>query len=78
MIDIVLPATQSLHLVLLTFSQGDQLDAKIRKAESEVAALEATLLQLMTANTRFNASYKKVSVKRVGMLSAGILKVLRS
>jgi len=29
-----------------TAAQGDELDAKIRKAEKEVAALEATLLQV--------------------------------
>lgn len=36
------------------------MDARIRVAEKEVAALEATLAQLMACNTNFSQSYKKV------------------
>ncbi|GLI65004.1 hypothetical protein VaNZ11_008430 [Volvox africanus] len=43
--------------------EGDDLDARIRVAEKEVAALEATLAQLMACNTNFSQSYKKVSSK---------------
>ncbi len=39
---------------------GDELDAKIRKAEKEVQALETTLIQLVTANGNYGAKYKKV------------------
>ncbi|KAL6756441.1 hypothetical protein V8C86DRAFT_2647977 [Haematococcus lacustris] len=40
--------------------EGDELDARIRRAEKEVAALEATLLQLVGANGKLGASYRKV------------------
>lgn len=40
--------------------QGDELDAQIRKAEKEVAALEATLGQLVMANGNYGSSFKKV------------------
>lgn len=40
--------------------QGDELDARIRKAEKEVAALEATLIQLVQANNNYGTSFKKV------------------
>ncbi|KAG2422661.1 hypothetical protein HXX76_015898 [Chlamydomonas incerta] len=43
--------------------EGDDLDGRIRVAEKEVAALEATLAQLMAVNTNFAASYKKVGSK---------------
>ncbi|GFR48534.1 hypothetical protein Agub_g10430 [Astrephomene gubernaculifera] len=43
--------------------EGDDLDARIRVAEKEVAALEATVAQLMACNTNFAHSYKKVSSK---------------
>ena len=37
---------------------GDQLDAKITKAEAEVAALEGTLGQLQASNSAFGASLR--------------------
>ncbi|MEW5311178.1 MAG: hypothetical protein WDW38_002914 [Sanguina aurantia] len=40
--------------------EGDALDAAIRKAEKEVAALETTLSGLMVANNGFGSSFKKV------------------
>ena len=40
--------------------EGDELDAKIRKAEREVAALEVTLAQMFGANHNYGASFKKV------------------
>ncbi len=40
--------------------QGDELDAKIRKAEKEVTALEATLMQLVSANGSYGSKFKKV------------------
>eukprot|EP00195_Chlamydomonas_chlamydogama_P009299 CAMPEP_0202915398 /NCGR_PEP_ID=MMETSP1392-20130828/65575_1 /ASSEMBLY_ACC=CAM_ASM_000868 /TAXON_ID=225041 /ORGANISM="Chlamydomonas chlamydogama, Strain SAG 11-48b" /LENGTH=937 /DNA_ID=CAMNT_0049607407 /DNA_START=168 /DNA_END=2981 /DNA_ORIENTATION=- len=40
--------------------EGDELDAKIRKAEKEVAALETTLVQLVTANGNYGGTFKKV------------------
>lgn len=40
--------------------EGDALDARIRTAEKEVAALEATLAQLMACNSGFAQSFKKV------------------
>eukprot|EP00798_Chlamydomonas_sp_ICE-L_P017613 gene17613-23946_t len=40
--------------------EGDTLDAKIRKAEKEVAALEATLVQMMGANHKYGGTFKKV------------------
>ncbi|KAG2493473.1 hypothetical protein HYH03_008290 [Edaphochlamys debaryana] len=43
--------------------EGDDLDNRIRVAEKEVAALEATVAQLMACNTNFSHSYKKVSSK---------------
>ena len=45
--------------------EGDDLDGRIRVAEKEVAALEATLAQLMAVNTNFAASYKKVRRSRM-------------
>lgn len=36
------------------------MDAKIRKAEKEVTALEQTLMQLMNANGHFGSTFKKV------------------
>ncbi|PNH02795.1 Coiled-coil domain-containing protein 39 [Tetrabaena socialis] len=43
--------------------EGDDLDSRIRVAEKEVAALEATVAQLMACNTNFAQSHKKVSSK---------------
>lgn len=43
--------------------QGDNLDAKIRRAEKEVQALETTLLQLVSANGNFTQTFKKVDSK---------------
>ncbi len=40
--------------------EGDALDAKIRKAEREVTALEATMMQLLVANGNYGSSFKKV------------------
>lgn len=40
--------------------EGDALDAKIRKAEKEVTALEQTMVQLVTANGSFGSTFKKV------------------
>jgi cell division protein FtsB len=40
--------------------EGDALDAKIRKAEHEVTALETTMLQLVAANGNYGAMFKKV------------------
>jgi len=40
--------------------EGDELDAKIRKAEKEVAALEATLLQCVGSNGQYASSFVKV------------------
>ena len=40
--------------------EGDVLDAKIRKAEKEVTALEQTMIQLVTANGSFGSTFKKV------------------
>ncbi|GAX79427.1 hypothetical protein CEUSTIGMA_g6868.t1 [Chlamydomonas eustigma] len=40
--------------------EGDALDAKIRKAEQEVTALETTMLQLVAANGNYGATFKKV------------------
>lgn len=42
---------------------GDALDAKIQRAEKEVQALEATLMQLMTANSAYGSTFKKVDSK---------------
>jgi len=41
--------------------RGDDLDAKIRKAEKEVSALEATLAKLNEKNENFRTTLKKVS-----------------
>mmetsp|Transcript_5128 Transcript_5128/g.9691 ORF Transcript_5128/g.9691 Transcript_5128/m.9691 type:complete len:950 (+) Transcript_5128:130-2979(+) len=41
--------------------QGDELDAKIRKAEKEVRALEATLSKLNNKNTLYRTSLKPVA-----------------
>ncbi len=49
--------------VCVRVTQGDELDARIRKAEKEVAALEATLIQLVSANGTFTATYKKTDPK---------------
>jgi hypothetical protein len=40
--------------------EGDVLDAKIRKAEKEVTALETTMVQLISANGSYGATFKKV------------------
>mmetsp|Transcript_20436 Transcript_20436/g.66353 ORF Transcript_20436/g.66353 Transcript_20436/m.66353 type:complete len:909 (-) Transcript_20436:163-2889(-) len=40
--------------------EGDQLDAKIRKAEKEVHALEGTLYKLTEKNALFRGSYRRV------------------
>lgn len=43
--------------------EGDALDAKIRQAEKEVAALETTLSQLLGCNSQYGQSFKKVDNK---------------
>ncbi len=50
--------------------EGDALDARIRTAEKEVAALEATLAQLMACNSGFAQSFKKVG--RAGGAGSGV------
>jgi len=39
---------------------GDELDAKIRKAEREIRALENTLAHLLTRNQKYKENFKKV------------------
>ena len=43
---------------------GDDLDGKIRKAEKEVRALEATLGKLNQKNSAFRSSFRRVEVRR--------------
>mmetsp|Transcript_9124 Transcript_9124/g.17160 ORF Transcript_9124/g.17160 Transcript_9124/m.17160 type:complete len:907 (-) Transcript_9124:51-2771(-) len=53
--------------------EGDALDSKIQKAEKEVAALEQTLVQLVSANNGLGGSYKRVE----GPAASGEKLVLR-
>ena len=41
--------------------QGDELDAKIRKAEKEIRALENTLTLMNTCNQNYRLSMSKVA-----------------
>jgi hypothetical protein len=47
-------------MACLTCPQGDELDARIRQAEREVGALEATLVQLVAANGAYGSMYRPV------------------
>ena len=51
----VIQAAQELEELQL---EGDQLDAKIKKAEKEVRALEKTLHKLGAVNTAFRGSFR--------------------